>query len=104
MDIVDRLRGLPIVVTENGRTGISTMGGALLCEAADEIERLQREIETLKESRKTAFDASIERLKENERFYNALKKIADRQIEDDDAVDAWAYCKSIAMIAIDGDE
>ena len=43
IDIVERLRGLPIVVTENGRTGISRMGGTLLSEAADEIERLRWE-------------------------------------------------------------
>lgn len=98
MDIVERLR--------LDRPCISDVDccGDICIEAADEIERLQREVETLKESRKIAFDASIENLKENERFYEALKKIADRQIEDDDAVDAWAYCKSIAMIAIDGDD
>lgn len=96
VDIVERLRDYA--------DGLSGYAADMMVEAADEIERLQREIETLKELRKIAFDASIENLKENERFYEALKKIADRQIEDDDAVDAWAYCKSIAMIAIDGDE
>jgi len=46
-DIVERLRGLPIVVTENGRTGISRMGGALLSEAANEIERLRGALRTI---------------------------------------------------------
>jgi hypothetical protein len=46
MDIVERLRGAPIVMTENGYTSISKMGGAMLNEAADEIERLR---EVLKE-------------------------------------------------------
>lgn len=63
MDIVERLRGLPIIVTENGRTGMSRMGGALLSEAADEIERLRTgnrlhlELAEIK-------DAEIERLRE----------------------------------------
>ena len=63
MDIVERLRGLPIVVTENGRTGISRMGGALLSEAADYIEQLEKgnrlhlELAEIKE-------AEIERLRE----------------------------------------
>lgn len=41
MDIVERLRGAPNVMTENGYTSISKMGGAMLNEAADEIERLR---------------------------------------------------------------
>ena len=48
VDIVERLRGLPIIVTENGRTGISRMGGALLSEAADEIERLREALQSIK--------------------------------------------------------
>ena len=47
VDIVERLRGLPIIVTENGRTGISRMGGALLSEAADEIERLREALQEI---------------------------------------------------------
>ena len=47
VDIVERLRGLPIIVTENGRTGISRMGGALLSEAADEIERLREALKSI---------------------------------------------------------
>lgn len=40
-DIVERLRGAPNVMTENGYTSISKMGGAMLNEAAEEIERLR---------------------------------------------------------------
>lgn len=47
MDIVERLRGLPIVVTENGRTGVVRMGGALLSEAADEIERFRKALQKI---------------------------------------------------------
>ena len=47
MDIVERLRGLPIIVSENDRTGISRMGGALLSEAADEIERLREALDDM---------------------------------------------------------
>jgi vacuolar-type H+-ATPase subunit I/STV1 len=104
MDIVERLRKYQCPENKGCNPVVEYCQCNIMDDSADEIERLQREIETLKESRKIAFDASIENLKENERFYEALKKIADRQIEDDDAVDAWAYCKSIAMIAIDGDE
>ena len=45
MDIVQKLRGATIVMTENGYTSISKMGGAMLNEAADEIERLRRDVE-----------------------------------------------------------
>ena len=45
MDIVERLRGKPMVITENGYTSIYVMGGAMLNEAADEIERLRRDVE-----------------------------------------------------------
>ena len=45
MDIVQKLRGATIVITENGYTSISKMGGAMLNEAADEIERLRRDVE-----------------------------------------------------------
>ena len=47
VDIVERLRGLPIIVSENGRTGISRVGGALLSEAADEIERLREALQRI---------------------------------------------------------
>lgn len=40
-DIVEWLRGKPMVVNESGYTGISVAGGTLLNKAADEIERLR---------------------------------------------------------------
>ena len=40
-DIVEWLRGKPMVVNENGYTGISVAGGTLLNKAADEIERMR---------------------------------------------------------------
>ena len=50
MDIVERLRGAPNVMTENGYTSISKMGETMLNEAADEIERLRQYISELEDA------------------------------------------------------
>lgn len=47
-DIVEWLRGKPMVVNENGYTGISVVGGTLLNKAADEIEQLRKDLNTKK--------------------------------------------------------
>ena len=46
-DIVEWLRGKPMVVNENGYTGISVAGGTLLNKAADEIERLREALKSI---------------------------------------------------------
>jgi hypothetical protein len=63
MDIIDRLRGAPNVMTENGYTSISKMGRAMLNEAANEIERLQKQAHYHYENGLKK-DVEIERLRE----------------------------------------
>ena len=74
MDIVERLRGAPNVMTENGYTSISKMGGAMLNEAADEIEQLRKQVHYHYENGLKK-DVETERLeKENELLQKELKK------------------------------
>ena len=59
MDIVERLRGAPNVMTENGYTSISKMGGTMLNEAADEIERLREDLDLTRKIARIEIDAKI---------------------------------------------
>ena len=70
MDIVEWLRGKPMVVNENGYTGISVAGGTLLNKAADEIERLR---ETLQ---------SIKKIPNSEAAYGIVQTFVDAALKD----------------------
>jgi len=73
MDIVEKLRGGEVVMTIDGYAQISRLGGSVLNEAADEIERLNKRIETLQEVVRNQHEYGVEQLKENDRLRELLQ-------------------------------
>ena len=102
MDIVERLRGAPNVMTENGYTSISKMGGTMLNEAADEIERLQGEVMAWwKETEIMRSDLAIYS-EQIERQQKALQWIAG--CEGGDIFDMCKEMRDTAKAALKGGE